>query len=90
MAKQLRTESSLSLERQNTIAHAIAEHFLREEFHLMSNSDYRRKLGNGVQGLGSGISAEELHEFILSKLPKTIGQMFGWTNCSISGSSADS
>ena len=71
-------------EKDNAIAHAIAEHFLRENFRLTSGGEYRRRLGQTAET--TGIPADELHQFILGKLPKIIGNMFGWDQCGITGS----
>lgn len=79
--KRLKSESSLSQERQNEIAHAITDYYLRENFRFVSNGDYRRKLGTMAQLLG--VSSDELHEFILSKLPTLMSEMFGWDKCSL-------
>lgn len=86
MDKHLKAESSLSEERKNQIAHAVAEYYLCENFHFMSNGDYRRKLGNAAQTFKA--TSEELHEFILSKFPQLIGEMFGWDGCSLTGRAA--
>jgi hypothetical protein len=85
MAQTHKTESSLTSERSNVIAQLIAEGSLVENFKLLSPSDYRRRIGNLAQALGHDIKAEEVHEFVLSKLPKLLGNMFGWEKCGITG-----
>jgi hypothetical protein len=80
------TSSSLSDERNNVIAHALAEKLIGDAFRLDSESDYRRKLGQAAADLGHDITADELHQFILNKLPKRLGRMFGWRQCGITGS----
>lgn len=86
MDDNLKTKNDLSPERMNVIAHAIAEHFLQEQFRLMPNGDYRRRLGQAVKQYDNGITAEELHQFIVGKTPKLIGRMFGWSRCDVRGS----
>lgn len=83
-SRQFGTSSSLSDERNTQIAHAISRHFVRENFKLTSNGEYRRRLGQLASELG--IPENELHEFALAKLSRVLGEMFGWESCSIEGS----
>jgi|GEM_PF-2928541 len=86
MADPLKTRNDLSTERMDEIAHAIAEHFLLENFRLMSNHEYRRRLGQAAKQYRGDITAEELHQFIVGKTPTIIGRMFGWSRCGLTGS----
>ena len=88
MAKPQKTDCSLSEEEKNRVAHLIAEHFLQENFRIVSEGDYRRKLGNIAQMFPEGtLTEEQLHQFLLYKLSKLVGGMFGWTKCDIIGTS---
>jgi hypothetical protein len=86
MADQLQHGSSLSQERKDAIANAIADGFVQDHFRFMPNGEYRRRLGEVAQKLGNEITANELHQFFLSKLPSAFTKMFGWDTCGITGS----
>lgn len=83
VAKELPTKSSLTRERSNEIAQTIAESYVFQNFRVTDGGEYRRRLGQAAQE--TDISVDELHQFLLDKLPKAFGKMFGWSECSITG-----
>ena len=79
---------SLTEERRMKISDAIAESFFRDHFRFMPASEYRRRLGKLSQHIGNGITADELHLYMMSRLSATLGEMFGYDRCSVSFSSS--
>lgn len=83
MTINLSGKNSLSKDRSDQIAHALVENVLRKEFGLVGNGEYKTRLGNMATKLGDDIKPDELHQFILGKLPKLMGSMFGVRECGI-------
>ena len=77
----------LTKERKHEIGYLLFKHKVQEErFPIRSHDEMRRQLG--VLSKEVGIPAEELEQFILELLPDLIGNMFGWSSCSITGTKA--
>ena len=83
MAKKPLGVGSLTTERKNEIAQAIAEHFVTTHFRLLSNGDCRRQFGETASKLGREITEDEVASFIQSVLSKSLAEMFGMSGCGI-------
>lgn len=88
MAKKFGNMCKLTQKRQDEIAHAIVEQLIASRFQFRPAKQYRQSIRREAKSLGHGITVEELHQFLLSKMPKLVGVTFGWKKCSITGSSS--